>query len=147
MTIYDYLAILPNMNKSLKSAHPAPKANYEWKARVVKAMAHPSRLVMIDELAKGEKCVCELQKIVGADITTVSKHLSLMKKAGLVEDRKDGLWVYYHLKVPCILRFFDCIDAVLEPNDQRQGAGACGRPGEGICGNRKMGKLAHGKQK
>lgn len=90
------------------------KDRYLWKARVVKAMAHPSRLLMIDELAKGERCVCELQKLVGADITTVSKHLALMKKAGIVEDRRQGLWVYYRLKTPCILRFFDCIDVVVD---------------------------------
>ena len=112
-------------NKKEKILRPVSKTNYEWKARVVKALAHPSRLAMIDALANGEKCVCELQEIVGSDITTVSKHLSLMKKAGLVEDRKDGLWVYYRLKVPCILRFFDCIDAVME-NDPGQVA-ACGK--------------------
>jgi len=84
------------------------------RAGVIKALAHPSRLAMIDRLEKGEACVCELQKIVNADMSTVSKHLSLMKKAGLVEDRKEGLWVYYRLRVPCVIRFFDCIDAVVE---------------------------------
>ena len=112
---------MPRKNKSKTSV---PKPNYEWKAKVIKAMAHPSRLAMIDELAQGEKCVCELQKIVGADITTVSKHLSLMKRAGLVEDRREGLWVYYRLKVPCILRFFDCIDAVRE-NGSGPAAACC----------------------
>ena len=147
MTLIDYLAILPNMNRKEKTLRPVPKTNYVWKARVVKALAHPSRLAMIDELAKGEKCVCELQKIVGADITTVSKHLSLMRKAGLVEDRKDGLWVYYRLKVPCILRFFDCIDAVLDSNKQPQSLVACGQGGAEFCGSRKTGKLAHGHRK
>ena len=84
------------------------------RAKVIKALAHPSRLAMIDRLEKGEACVCELQKIVNADMSTVSKHLSLMKKAGIVEDRKEGLWVYYRLKVPCVIRFLDCIDAVVE---------------------------------
>ena len=84
------------------------------RAKIIKALAHPSRLAMIDRLEKGEACVCELQKIVNADISTVSKHLSLMKKAGLVEDRKEGLWVYYRLRVPCIIRFLDCIDVVTE---------------------------------
>jgi ArsR family transcriptional regulator len=98
---------------------------YDAKAKIIKALAHPSRLAMVEELAKGEKCVCELQKLVGADITTVSKHLSVMKKAGLVQDRKDGLWVYYRLKVPCILRFFDCIDLVLEDSAAKQAAVCC----------------------
>jgi len=100
-------------------------SGYEARARIIKALAHPSRLAMIDSLSKGEKCVCELQKVVGADITTVSKHLSLMKQAGIVEDRKQGLWVYYRLKVPCILRFFDCVDAVLENESCSLAAGGC----------------------
>ncbi len=89
------------------------------RSKIIKALAHPSRLAMIDRLEKGEACVCELQKIVAADISTVSKHLSLMKKAGLVEDRKEGLWVYYRLRVPCIIRFLDCIDAVAESGNKR----------------------------
>jgi len=84
------------------------------RAKIIKALAHPSRLAIINRLEKGEACVCELQKIVDADISTVSKHLSLMKKTGIVEDRKEGLWVYYRLRVPCVIRFFDCIDAVAE---------------------------------
>jgi DNA-binding transcriptional ArsR family regulator len=83
------------------------------KARVLKAMAHPSRLLIIEALAKGEKCVCELQALVGSDLSTVSKHLSLMEAAGLLANRKEGLYVYYRLRVPCILRFFDCVEAVL----------------------------------
>ncbi|HEY9766103.1 MAG TPA: metalloregulator ArsR/SmtB family transcription factor, partial [Chroococcales cyanobacterium] len=87
---------------------------YRLRAQVIKAMAHPSRLMMLDALEDGEKCVCELQKLVGSDISTVSKHLSLMKAAGIVMDRKEGLNVYYRLKVPCILRFFGCVEAVLQ---------------------------------
>jgi ArsR family transcriptional regulator len=89
---------------------------YKQKATVLKALAHPSRLIMIDALAEGEKCVCELQQLVGADISTVSKHLSVMKNAGIVTDRKEGLKVFYRLRVPCVLRFFDCVDAVLREN-------------------------------
>ncbi len=96
------------------------KHNVQRRAGVIKAMAHPSRLMMLEALADGERCVCDLQKLVGADISTVSKHLSLMKAAGLVEDRKQGLWVHYRLRVPCILQFMDCVDAVL--NEQKQPA-------------------------
>ena len=77
-------------------------------------MAHPSRLAMLEALGEGERCVCDLQRIVGSDMSTVSKHLSLMKSAGLVEDRKEGLWVHYRLRVPCILQFMNCVDAVLD---------------------------------
>ena len=87
---------------------------YELRAQVLRAMAHPSRLMIIDALARGERCVCELQRIVGSDMSTVSKHLRVMKHAGLVRDRKVGQQVYYALRVPCILRLFDCVEAVLE---------------------------------
>jgi ArsR family transcriptional regulator len=98
------------------------------RAKIIKALAHPSRLAMIDRLEKGEACVCELQKIVNADISTVSKHLLLMKKAGLVDDRKEGLWVYYRLRVPCIIRFLDCIDAVAaNENNQCSVTASAGR--------------------
>jgi len=81
-------------------------------------MAHPSRLMMIDALAEGEKCVCDLRRLVGSDLSTVSKHLSIMRSAGIVTDRKEGLQVFYRLRVPCVLRFFDCVEAVLRANNE-----------------------------
>lgn len=89
---------------------------FEERARVVKAMAHPSRLLMIDELSRGERCVCDLRDLVGHDISTVSKHLNVLKKAGIVEDDKRGKNIFYRLKVPCVLNFFQCIESVLEAN-------------------------------
>jgi len=86
---------------------------YEAKAAVLKALAHPSRLMMIDELAKGERCVCELQALIGADMSTVSKHLALMKNAGVVDSRKEGQKVFFRLKVPCVMNFFTCVEAVI----------------------------------
>ena len=97
------------------------------RVKVLKAMAHPSRLAMLEALANGEKCVCELQKLVGSDISTVSKHLSLMKMAGLVEDRKEGLWVHYRLRVPCVLQFMHCIEAVLEGEARKARLTTCSR--------------------
>lgn len=88
------------------------------RAAILKAMAHPTRLFIIDELAKGSRCVCELTDMVGADVSTVSKHLSVLKNAGLVQDEKKGLNVHYSLKVPCILNFFSCIEAVLQNEAQ-----------------------------
>lgn len=90
------------------------KKLYQLRADILKAMAHPSRLIMIDALSKGERCVCELQELVGSDMSTVSKHLTVLKNVGIVDDRKEGLWVYYRLKVPCILNFFGCVEAVIE---------------------------------
>jgi ArsR family transcriptional regulator len=98
------------------------QALFEARAEIVKALAHPTRLFIVQELSKGERCVCELRKEIGADISTVSKHLSVLKNAGLVEDDKRGLQVFYRLRCPCILSFFNCIENVLQENARRQRA-------------------------
>ncbi len=100
---------------------------HDKRIKVLKAMAHPSRLAMLEALAGGERCVCELQKLVGSDISTVSKHLSVMKAAGLVEDRKEGLWVHYRLRCPCVLEFMRCIEAVLEGETVKDDKASCSR--------------------
>ena len=94
-----------------RSASTQASARRLERARMLKAMAHPSRLLMLETLADGERCVCELQRLVGADVSTVSKHLALMRTAGLVEDRREGLKVFYRLRVPCLVDLFACIDA------------------------------------
>jgi DNA-binding transcriptional ArsR family regulator len=83
------------------------------RAAVFKALGHPTRLFIVDELSRGERCVCELTAMIGADVSTVSKHLSLLKSVGLLDDDKRGSQVFYRLRVPCVLHTFGCIDAVL----------------------------------
>lgn len=95
------------------------RTRFEARARILKALAHPSRLMMVEELSRGERCVCELRERVGADLSTVSKHLSLLRTAGIVEVDKRGVQVFYRLKVPCVLSFFNCVEAVLE-NQERE---------------------------
>jgi len=92
---------------------------YQMRAEVMKALAHPSRLRMVDALAEREMCVCELQEIVGSSMPTVSRHLAQMKNAGIVAARRDGNQVYYRLLVPCVLRVFGCIDEVLRAERER----------------------------
>lgn len=92
------------------------RVRYEARAKVLKAMAHPSRLFIIDQLADGERCVCELTEMIGADKSTVSKHLSVLKSAGLVSDEKRGLQVFYTLRVPCATSLFTCIENVVKSN-------------------------------
>ena len=92
------------------------KIKYEVQAKIIKAMAHPSRLLIIDELRKKERCVSKLTEIIGADFSTVSKHLSVMKNAGLLSDEKIGNSIIYRLRVPCIIDFIDCVEGVLSAN-------------------------------
>ena len=96
------------------------KARYEARAAVIKAMGHPTRLFIVDELSRGERCVCELTEMIGADVSTVSKHLSVLKNAGIVRDEKRGAQVFYTLLVPCVLNFFSCVESVLEANAKGQ---------------------------
>ena len=92
------------------------KTRYEARAKIIKAMAHPSRLLIIEELNEKEHCVGELTEMIGADASTVSKHLSILKNAGLVSDEKRGNSIFYSLRVPCIMQFMGCVEDVLSAN-------------------------------
>jgi DNA-binding transcriptional ArsR family regulator len=96
------------------------RLRFEARARILKALAHPSRLFMVEELSRGERCVCELTEMVGADMSTVSKHLSVLRSAGIVAMEKRGMQVYYSLKTPCVLRFFECIGDVIQHSVDEQ---------------------------
>ena len=87
---------------------------FERQAEVAKAIGHPLRLAIVDFLKGGEQCVCEIALHIGAERSNVSRHLSVMVNAGVLEHRKDGLKVIYSLKCPCIVDFFSCIDRVLK---------------------------------
>lgn len=78
------------------------KLRSESRSEVLKALAHPSRLFMVEKLEEKPYCVCELTAMVGADTSTVSKHLSILKAAGVIEeDRKQGTSVYYRVACDC----------------------------------------------
>ena len=96
------------------------KGRCEGRAKIIKALAHPSRIFIIERLNERPYCVNELTELIGADTSTVSKHLSLLKAAGIIEDRKEGTSVYYSLTCPCVLSLFECIEKVIEINLERQ---------------------------
>ncbi len=93
------------------------QAKYVARARIIKAMAHPTRLFIVDELAQNaERCVQELTEMVGVDISTMSRHLALLKGVGIVDDERRGSQVYYRLRVRCVLNFFECVESVMQCN-------------------------------
>lgn len=94
------------------------RARLEARARIIKAMAHPARLMIVEELARGERCVRELTVMVGSDVSTVSKHLSVLRNAGIVRDEKRGASVYYILRTPCILNFMSCVETVIRSREE-----------------------------
>jgi ArsR family transcriptional regulator len=95
---------------------------YERRAAVIKALAHPSRLYIVDRLAEHEHSVGELTTLIGSDMSTVSKHLSVLKNAGVVQAQRHGASIYYSLRIPCILNFFKCADAVIDAIKLEQSA-------------------------
>ena len=86
----------------------------EKQSFVLKAISHPVRIAIAEFLKAGEQCVCDIAEYVGSERSNVSKHLSIMANAGLLEARKEGLKVIYRLKCPCVLDFLDCTTNVLK---------------------------------
>jgi ArsR family transcriptional regulator len=78
-------------------------------AEVFKALGHPARLTIVQALEDGERCVCELVELVGTGFSTVSRHLSILKAAGIIEDEKRGQFIYYSLALPCVMQFCNCL--------------------------------------
>ena len=96
------------------------KTYLEAKSRVLKALGHPTRLLIAEELGQGERCVCEFVDMAGVDYSTISRHLAVMKQAGLVEDEKRGKQVFYRLRVPCVLNFMECVEEVIRSGVEEQ---------------------------
>ncbi|MEX1223443.1 MAG: metalloregulator ArsR/SmtB family transcription factor [Pirellulales bacterium] len=93
------------------------RIRYETRAKILKSLAHPARLRLIDQLSdQAEVCVCDLTEVIGSDMSTVSRHLAQLKQAGIVESEKRGQMVYYRLRVKCLKGLFACIESVVKSN-------------------------------
>jgi ArsR family transcriptional regulator len=97
----------------------------EIRAKIIKAMAHPVRLMVIEFLKKKEHSFSEIYDLFELDKSTVSKHLLVLKEAGIVSSKKNGADMIYRLDVPCITDFFSCVTAVIESNVKKQQACLC----------------------
>jgi ArsR family transcriptional regulator len=87
---------------------------FKQQARVLKALANESRLRIVDRLSRGECSVGDLTDMVGSDVSTVSKHLAVLRAHGIVDDRRAGSVVFYRLLTPCVCNFFACATQVLK---------------------------------
>lgn len=94
-------------------------AYYRKRAELISALANPYRLLMVEMLSEGELCVCEFHRMLDLDYSTVSRHLAVLRKAGITSYRKSGKQVFYNLRVPCVLGFLKCFDQVLKMNIER----------------------------
>jgi ArsR family transcriptional regulator len=106
------------------NATAARLTEYKAQAEILKALAHPTRLLIVNELSEGERCVLDLTNLVGHEMPTVSRHLSLLKFAGIVEDEKRGAQVFYRLKRRCVMDFFHCI-ASLQAGEDCESPSTC----------------------
>lgn len=86
---------------------------YEKQAQVAQAIGHPNRIAILDFLKDGPQCVCDIAVAVSAERSNISRHLSLMVRAGILESEKQGLKVMYRIKTPCVLKFLDCLGQCL----------------------------------
>lgn len=85
----------------------------ERKAEFFKALAQPTRLKILDLLKDGERCVCDIFPAIGEQQSNVSRHLQLMKRAGVLASRKDGLRVLYRIKDETITRLLEDVDLLV----------------------------------
>ena len=92
----------------------------EIREKIIKAMAHPVRLMMIEFLKKGEHSFSDVFDLFKLDKSTVSKHLLVLKEAGIVSSKKSGADMIYKLEVPCVTDFFSCVTAVIDSNVKKQ---------------------------
>jgi len=83
------------------------------RARVFKALAHPVRLELVELLKQGPACVCELAARFPLGLPAVSKHLALLREAGVIRSQRDGTRILYRLVMPCMLESFSCIDRLI----------------------------------
>ena len=99
---------------------PERERMQQGKADILKAIAHPVRLSIVEMLGERERCACEIGDAFPCDRTTVSKHLAVLRSLGVIEDRKEGLRVLYRLRMTCLLPFLACLEQVV-----RSGAREC----------------------
>lgn len=112
--------------------HTLPGMNYEeakLRADILKAVAHPVRVLLVDALRAGDKCVSELMAVADIDQSTISRHLAQLKKAGIVGERREGTRVMHRLSCPCILDAFECAVEVLKSETRRRRAAIRGKRG------------------
>ena len=92
----------------------------EGQASILKALGQPTRLQILELLKNGERCVCEIFPAIHQEQANVSKHLSILKQAGILESRKDGLRILYRIKVPEILNLLTGVSKLLKAQASEQ---------------------------
>ena len=90
------------------------------RARVMKALGHSARVQILDLLDQQDLCLCDLHPLFKMRQPTLSRHLSVLKQAGLITERRAGPRLILHLATPCILRALDCAMETVQTIQRRQ---------------------------
>jgi len=112
-----------NPGVEVSTMDEAVRDELSTRAEIFKAMGHPSRLLILDTLAVGPRPVTDLANLVGDNMSTVSRHLSVLRAAGLIDSRRSANQIFYYLKVPCIPRFCACIQREVQSRGKSRHAG------------------------
>jgi ArsR family transcriptional regulator len=105
--------MLPLKGVAVKRSSTLNKLSISRKSEIFKALGHPTRLQIVEKLADGEQCVCVCLEMFDIDMSTLSRHLSVLKNAGIISDKRRGKNIFYSLKCPCILNMIKCMEEVL----------------------------------
>jgi DNA-binding transcriptional ArsR family regulator len=95
-------------------ALPAAINTFASQADIFKALAHPTRLKILQLLQNGERCVCEIVPQIGLEQPNVSRHLAILRKEGILSSRKDGLKVIYWVRDPRAFQLFELSREMLQ---------------------------------
>ena len=98
---------------------------FEKRAEIIRAMGNAARLVIVEGLSSGDRTVGELTEMVDLDISTVSRHLLVLRNAGIVSSRRDGNRMIYNLRTPCVLSFMNCVEKVITHESIKTGDDNC----------------------
>lgn len=119
----------------MKAAQSKQSKAPRHEAAIFKALGHAARLQIVNELAAGERCVCDLVELTGLGWSTVSRHLTVLKAVGVIGDDKRGTQIFYSLKLPCVARFTSCLREANEGQDVRFTLGRTPSEGRSCCQN------------
>jgi len=104
--------------KSTESNRRKTPADFRKRADLFKALSNSNRLLILDALSAGERCVAELTELVGLDMSTVSNHLAVLRNVGFLADDRRGTQVFYTLTTPCVMNIFCCLDEFYADNER-----------------------------
>ena len=94
------------------TSQPPDRKVLRRQAEVFKALGHPGRVAIVAALGDGEVCACDLAAVAGCSASTTSRHLTVLRSAGLIADERRGNQIFYRLVFPCVLSFAQCISRI-----------------------------------